>query len=143
MCKVANLSPESIKSFIPPSGEPAEVPVATANTTQSLDASESAEKQENWLKPVDAKRQSVVQKMHESPYDIESEIKVIKRFQPPQIKDEVSGFEAVGSTDDESNKADNKDELTQSDEATADNLLDKMTGLNASTATPSDPLGPL
>ncbi|GJX30845.1 retrovirus-related pol polyprotein from transposon TNT 1-94, partial [Tanacetum coccineum] len=33
-------------------------------------------------------KQSVVQNMHESPYDTESEIKVVKRFQPPQTSDE-------------------------------------------------------
>ncbi|GJU09757.1 hypothetical protein Tco_1132153 [Tanacetum coccineum] len=33
-------------------------------------------------------KQSAIQEMHESPYDTESEIKVVKRFQPPQTNDE-------------------------------------------------------
>ncbi|GKC15781.1 hypothetical protein Tco_1012563 [Tanacetum coccineum] len=33
-------------------------------------------------------KQHVIQEMHESPYDTESEIKVIKRFQPTQTDDE-------------------------------------------------------
>ncbi|GKB41988.1 hypothetical protein Tco_0886930, partial [Tanacetum coccineum] len=74
MCKLENLSPEPTKSLIPPSRElnnddtankslskinvqhPAEKPVATADATQSIDVSESAEKLGNQPKPADAEK---------------------------------------------------------------------------------------
>ncbi|GKB34254.1 retrovirus-related pol polyprotein from transposon TNT 1-94, partial [Tanacetum coccineum] len=193
--------------------QPADVPVATADTTKCLDASESAEEQGNQLKHADAekfmqiqeqivemevksyglismgdvtfehatdeyeKKQSDDVERSESPYDTKSEIKVVKRFQPTQTDDEdhitflglvyedmktdldkadsdlhllpddevesVSGFEAAESSAKEYVKAGSKVELTQSEEASTDNLLDEMTNLNASADKSSDPFGPL
>ncbi|GJY21937.1 retrovirus-related pol polyprotein from transposon TNT 1-94 [Tanacetum coccineum] len=163
----------------------AEVLVATADTTQSLDASESAKEQGNQPKLVDAeklmdeyeKKQSDDVERSESPYDTKSEIKVVKRFQPTQTDDDdhitflglvyedmetdldkadsdlhslpddevesVYGFEAAESCAKEYVKAGSKVELTQSEEAYADNLLDEMTNLNASADKRSDPFSPL
>ncbi|GJX91906.1 hypothetical protein Tco_0345232 [Tanacetum coccineum] len=108
----------------------------------------------------------------ESPYDIESEIKVVKRFHLPQTNDEVQitflgsvhdeiveeptdsylhlildddvvsvfGFEASKSFNGESDKAETKVELSQSNKVAADNILDEMTTLNAFADQPSDTL---
>ncbi|GJS14321.1 hypothetical protein Tco_0408793 [Tanacetum coccineum] len=77
MCKVANISPEPFKSLLPPFGDvntdditdresypspqvaaiqPAEEPATTADITQSIDASESAEELGNQRKPADAEK---------------------------------------------------------------------------------------
>ncbi|GKE45215.1 hypothetical protein Tco_1472499 [Tanacetum coccineum] len=89
----------------------AEETIATADATQSLRASESAEDQVNQPKTVDAEKvqETIAEKVKlidkpedqdtgidyglclatkESPYDTESEIKVIKRFQPTQMDDD-------------------------------------------------------
>ncbi|GKB46519.1 hypothetical protein Tco_0897272 [Tanacetum coccineum] len=66
----------------------AEVTVATADATKSLEASELVEEQGNPPSTVEAKKlldeadklNKVVQEIPESPYDIESEIKVVKSF---------------------------------------------------------------
>nr|GEW79309.1 hypothetical protein [Tanacetum cinerariifolium] len=145
--------------------QPAEVLVATANTTQSLDTSESAEEQHNQPKTADAKKvqeqnvkkevmssgltsmgdvtskqlmdeydkkQSAGVERSESPYDTESEIKLVEEptdFDLHSMHDDegmlVFGFKATESTNKESDKADIKD-----DEDTDDNLMDEMTDLN-------------
>ncbi|GJZ48067.1 hypothetical protein Tco_0601899 [Tanacetum coccineum] len=56
---MAELSPEPIQSLLPPFGKPAEELMATADTTQSLDASESVKKQGNQLKLADAEKVTV------------------------------------------------------------------------------------
>ncbi|GKC10132.1 hypothetical protein Tco_1001742 [Tanacetum coccineum] len=140
MFKVAALSPDPIKSFLPPSREalqsiresspttqvaetqPVEETVATADATKSLYAFESAEEQVNQPKTVEAekvldqndqeevkeyglesmgmslltrswmkliRRMRLLKKKPESPYDIESEIKIIKWFQPRQPDDDA------------------------------------------------------
>ncbi|GJX84307.1 hypothetical protein Tco_0335081 [Tanacetum coccineum] len=77
----------------------AEEPVATSDATQSLDASESAEAQEEVkecglesmggvtfkqiIDEIDQQNQTTQEKP-KSPYDTESDIKIIKRFQPSQ-----------------------------------------------------------
>ncbi|GKG03177.1 hypothetical protein Tco_0310813 [Tanacetum coccineum] len=55
----------------------------------------------------------------------------------------VSSFEASRSTDGENDRAKTNIELSQSDEATTDYILDEMTDLKASATKPSDPLGHL
>ncbi|GJT94347.1 retrovirus-related pol polyprotein from transposon TNT 1-94, partial [Tanacetum coccineum] len=121
-------------------------------------------------------KQSTIQEMHESPYDTESEIKVVKRFQPPQTDDEdhitflgpiydeldqrvekptdsnlhsmlddevesISRFEAADSNEEGTENTEPKVTLTQSEEATADNILDEMADLKASADKLSNPLG--
>ncbi|GJZ33969.1 hypothetical protein Tco_0579405 [Tanacetum coccineum] len=116
--------------------------------------------------------------MHESPYDTEFEIKVVKRFQQPQTNgvglcsledvtydkmdqrveelvdsdlhsmpdDEVEsifGFETADSNEEGTENIKPKVTLTQSKEATTNNILDEMADLKASTDKPSDPLGHL
>ncbi|GJU16880.1 hypothetical protein Tco_1183130 [Tanacetum coccineum] len=123
-------------------------------------------------------KQSTIQEMHESPYDTESEIKVVKRFQPPQTNDEdhitflgpiydeldqrvekptdsnlhsmlddevesISGFEAADSNEEGTENTEPKVTLTQSEEATADNIPDEMADLKASADKLSNPLGHL
>ncbi|GKB74353.1 retrovirus-related pol polyprotein from transposon TNT 1-94 [Tanacetum coccineum] len=82
----------------------AEKKMAITNTTQSLGASESAEDQVNHPKTADVEKDTGINyelisigdvrledlsgHVEESPYDTESEIKVIKRFQPTQMDDE-------------------------------------------------------
>ncbi|GJS80606.1 hypothetical protein Tco_0730487 [Tanacetum coccineum] len=124
------------------------------------------------------KKQSANVEKSESPYDTESEIKVVKRFQPTQTDDEdhitflgpvydnmdqrvdeqanfdrhlmpndevesISGFEATDSKEKGTKNTETKINLTQSEEATANNILDEMSNLKASVDKPSDPLGHL
>ncbi|GKE14967.1 hypothetical protein Tco_1422544 [Tanacetum coccineum] len=89
--------------------------MATAETTKSLDTSKSAKEQVNQPKTVEAEKEEVkesglesigdvtfdqimdeidqknkaAQEKPESPYDTESEIKIIKRFQPRQLDDDA------------------------------------------------------
>ncbi|GKE72081.1 hypothetical protein Tco_1534122, partial [Tanacetum coccineum] len=123
----------------------------SANTIQSLDASDSANDQGNQLKPVDDKK--VLE------HNVEKELKfagltslgddqIIKEAADSDLHsildDEVnlvSGFEASGSTNREYDSTGSKVEPSQSDEATVDNILDEKTDLKAFTAKPSDPLG--
>ncbi|GKC42230.1 hypothetical protein Tco_1059952 [Tanacetum coccineum] len=187
--------------------QPVEEPVATVDTTQSLDASESAEKQGNhpktviaengndtsgsnhlWINPktLDVDRINLssngdpllhyeftlstskfmyvhdynveedVKEEDESPYDIESEIRVVKRFQPPQMEDEdhitflgpvddametaltmfevktvygflIDGFDATDSDTDDNIHSKPKDNLSKSEEAGLDTSTDKTT----------------
>ncbi|GJU51691.1 hypothetical protein Tco_1221246 [Tanacetum coccineum] len=75
----------------------AEETVTIANATQSLEASDSAEEQVNQPKTAEAEKlmdeidqkNKVAQEQPESPYDTESEIKIIKRFQPRQPDDDA------------------------------------------------------
>ncbi|GJW61250.1 hypothetical protein Tco_0110585 [Tanacetum coccineum] len=75
----------------------AEETVATADATQSLKASESAEDQVNQPKTAEAEKlmdeidqkNKVAQEQPESSYDTESEIKIIKRFQSSQPDDDA------------------------------------------------------
>nr|GEV01961.1 hypothetical protein [Tanacetum cinerariifolium] len=92
-------------------------------------------------------KQHVVQEMHESPYDIESEIKVIKRFQLTQMNDQdlIIFFGPV--YDDVHQRRTEitaiEVSLSQSEEATADNILDEMADLKAFSDKQSGPLGHL
>ncbi|GKA07375.1 retrovirus-related pol polyprotein from transposon TNT 1-94 [Tanacetum coccineum] len=123
-------------------------------------------------------KQSTIQEMHECPYDTESKIKVVKRFQPHQTNDEdqitflgpiydeldqrvekptdsnlhsmlddevesISGFEAADSNEEGTKNTEPKVTLTQSEEATADNIPNEMADLKASADKPLDPLGHL
>ncbi|GJR19283.1 hypothetical protein Tco_0967810 [Tanacetum coccineum] len=92
----------------------------------------------------------------ESLYDTESDIKYVKSFSvttfslieeeadpdlhsmPDDEVESVFGFEAAKSTYEENDKAKTKVELTQSEEATANNILDEITNLNAFANKPSD-----
>ncbi|GJV75123.1 hypothetical protein Tco_1506707 [Tanacetum coccineum] len=124
------------------------------------------------------KKQSAAIEESESPYDTESEIKVIKRFQPTQIDDEdqiiilgaerndmdqrmdepadsdlhsmpddevvsISGFGTDDSNEEGAECTETKVSLTQSEEATVDNLIDELTDLNTFAAKQSDPIGHL
>ncbi|GKB49351.1 hypothetical protein Tco_0900104, partial [Tanacetum coccineum] len=72
----------------------AEVTVATADATQSLEASELAEEQdvtfEQIIDEFDSKTQGAQENV-ESPYDTESEIKIIKSYQAATISDTEEG----------------------------------------------------
>ncbi|GJV57933.1 hypothetical protein Tco_1458938 [Tanacetum coccineum] len=73
--------------------QPAEGTVVTANATQSLGASESAEDQVNQPQTANAEKNKMLKwssAIEESkrPYDTEFKIKIIKRFQPNQMDDE-------------------------------------------------------
>ncbi|GJV79964.1 hypothetical protein Tco_1515834 [Tanacetum coccineum] len=69
------------------------------------------------------KQQSVDVEISNSPYDTESEIKIVMKFQPPMTDD--------------------KDQITflgLVEEATTDNIIDEMADLKASADKPSEPL---
>ncbi|GJS77696.1 retrovirus-related pol polyprotein from transposon TNT 1-94 [Tanacetum coccineum] len=193
----------------------AKVTVATADATQSLVASESAEEQVNQLKNVEAekvqehnveeevkssglttmgditfdqlmdeyeKKKGASEVEYESPYDTESKVKFVKSFpitiisgslfivqlmmgdttdlslqdqlmeekadsdlksMPNDEVESIFGFVAAESTNEENDTVETKVKLTQSEEDTADNILDEMTAPNAFANKPSDPLGPL
>ncbi|GJV49875.1 hypothetical protein Tco_1440087 [Tanacetum coccineum] len=141
--------------------QPAEETVATTDAIQSLRAFESAEDQVNQPQTADAKKimdeydqkNKAAQEVPESPYDTESEIKIIKRFQPCQPDDDdqiiFSGSEPVNIIIEptKSTKIDNSDktgsglqfmleddlaslsgfETPKFDEAIADNILETST----------------
>ncbi|GKD69898.1 retrovirus-related pol polyprotein from transposon TNT 1-94 [Tanacetum coccineum] len=82
----------------------------------------------------------------ESPYDTEFEIKVVKKFQPPQTDDEDQITflgPAADSNEEGTENTKTKVTLTQSEEVTANNILDEMADIKDSTDKPSDPLGHL
>ncbi|GJW13125.1 retrovirus-related pol polyprotein from transposon TNT 1-94 [Tanacetum coccineum] len=83
----------------------------------------------------------------ESPYDTEFEIKVVKKFQPPQTDDEDQ-ITFLGPVYDEMNQlveepADSDLHSMPDDEVIVDNILDEMADIKDSTDKPSDPLGHL
>ncbi|GJZ48066.1 hypothetical protein Tco_0601898 [Tanacetum coccineum] len=88
--------------------------------------------------------------MHESPYDTESKIKVVKRFQPP-LTDDEDHITFLGLVYDEMDQlmeepADydlHSMSNDESEEATVDNILDEMANLKDSANKPSDLLGSL
>ncbi|GJV77117.1 hypothetical protein Tco_1508701 [Tanacetum coccineum] len=159
-----------------------EEPVATADTTQSLDASGSAEELRNQPKPADAKKvqeniveraYNIVEEEHdeatdsgfkslgnvtfeelnvnieESPFNNGSEIKLIHpeeadsdlESMPRDEIESVFGFEAAESDDEKNDKPETKVELSKSEEATTDNVLNELadmaTNMNASVHKPS------
>nr|GFA69016.1 hypothetical protein [Tanacetum cinerariifolium] len=103
---------KSQKNRIPPSSKP-------KYSYESLEASKSAEEQVNHPKTAEAKKESGLDSMvdvtfdkiideydqknkatkeePESPYDTESEIKIIKRFQPTQPADDDAQITFLGS----------------------------------------------
>ncbi|GKC57975.1 hypothetical protein Tco_1085573 [Tanacetum coccineum] len=137
----------------------AEVTVATADATKSLEASELAEEQGNPPSTVEAKKlldeadklNKVVQEIPESPYDIESEIKVVKSFFTSHISelkdqtmhdskeiadfhegsdsdlqsmpdDDMRSVSGFHTTDFEENAVSNSDNIFQDDHASAERL---------------------
>ncbi|GJS24928.1 hypothetical protein Tco_0453560 [Tanacetum coccineum] len=138
--------------------------VVTANATQSLEASESAQDQGNQPQTIDAKTADHVMEEEDhdkginssivsmgdvrledlsvndedNPFDTESEIKV--------LVEEPTDFDLHSMPDDEVESisgfeaADSNEEGTEN---TADNILDKIADLKASADNTSDPLGHL
>ncbi|GJY81432.1 retrovirus-related pol polyprotein from transposon TNT 1-94 [Tanacetum coccineum] len=159
MCIVAELSPEPVQSLLPLFGEvnaddSIDKSLFGTSMQPSIYASESVEELGNQPKTAEAEKvleinvekERAVQVLHESRYDTESEIKVIKRCQPPQNNDEdqitfvgaeyvnmeeVANFDLHSMPDDESAKA------------TTDNILDETVDHKASAYKPSDLIGPL
>ncbi|GJS69564.1 retrovirus-related pol polyprotein from transposon TNT 1-94 [Tanacetum coccineum] len=100
------------------------------------------------------KKNSVDQEDLESPYDTESEIKFIKSYKvstisvadsdlhsiPDDEVESISRFKAADSNKEGIENTKTKATLTQSEEGTADNILDDMVDLKASANKPSDPL---
>ncbi|GKB32049.1 retrovirus-related pol polyprotein from transposon TNT 1-94 [Tanacetum coccineum] len=124
MCKVANLSPAPIKSLLHPSKD--------VNTDDTTDKSSS----DTTVKTESPLKEQATDTQHE---EADSNLHLM-------LDDEVHlvyGFEASGSTNEESDKTQTKVELLQSDEATTNNILDEMTDLKTSAAKPSEPLGPI
>ncbi|GKD63688.1 hypothetical protein Tco_1305796, partial [Tanacetum coccineum] len=87
----------------------------------------------------------------DNPFDTKSDIKVL--VEEPADSDlhsmfddkvkSISGFEAADSNEEGTENTQPKVTLTQSEKATADNILDEMAALKASVDKPSDPLGHL
>ncbi|GKE33552.1 hypothetical protein Tco_1452874 [Tanacetum coccineum] len=98
--------------------QPAEKIVATADATKSLDTSESAEEQVNQRKTIEAEKimdesdqKNKAAEKPKSPFDTESEIKIIKRdgdfdsrlhSMPDYDLVSMTGFEIPNSADDDS-----------------------------------------
>ncbi|GJV48111.1 retrovirus-related pol polyprotein from transposon TNT 1-94 [Tanacetum coccineum] len=138
--------------------QPADEPEVIADTTRSLEASKSAKDQDNQPQAADTKKAELVDsRLHfigdvtleslnkpidDSPYDTESEIKVIKRFQQLKVTDmdtELNLFKVFESSSifqDDSN-LESMPELSKSKERDADNIVHEMADMNASAAKPT------
>ncbi|GJX99854.1 hypothetical protein Tco_0356873 [Tanacetum coccineum] len=88
----------------------------------------------------------------ESPFDIEYEILVVKRFQPSQKPfetkfhmeiDESEDSDQHSMPDDEVQSISGFEATDSNEETTIDNIIDEVTNLQASADKPSDPLGHL
>nr|GEY86415.1 uncharacterized mitochondrial protein AtMg00810-like [Tanacetum cinerariifolium] len=135
-------------------------PVATTDITQSIDAFESAEEQENQLGPANAKKEDhdkatdsgirslgdvrledLSVNVEESPFDIESEIEVVKKWQPPNKDDDVQitflGPIYDGMETDQKADSDHVN-LSKSEEALPNHLLDELDELARTKSAPLD-----
>ncbi|GJT01453.1 hypothetical protein Tco_0822622 [Tanacetum coccineum] len=88
----------------------AEESVAIANSTKSLEASESAEELRNQLEPADAKKEQVtiVEEGEESPFDTELEIRFSGKLDQEMNVDADITFIGSSSIDQDMEEADSK-----------------------------------